>query len=378
LMIRRIQITGKTLRIAGSGESGVVDGVFIAASFSSPTCVALNPTNGDVLICDAGGSALRDVTTSGEVPPPPRHSFAMRVMPSLFSGPSGMVKTSDGSVWFAERTAGYIGRVFPNRSTREYVPPGNFTQTYDPALGPDSSVWFGNFTIGQFGNEAQAYIGRISSTGKIVEQMFPNECSGYPPSYPNYLAADPAGNVWFVGTCPASIGFDSQSHGITQFVAPQFSGLAIGPGPIVWAGNSSGLFAYSSAGTLLQSYNIAADAGVALGAGGDVWVLSNYTQSVSKLDPSNGSIVTFQLPGCNCSSRNLGNPTFGPDGALWFTEGGGSYNPYAGMVGRITTRGVLVEFPTYEPHSQPSGIAFDANGDLWVADFGANKIGRMR
>src|SRR5262249_7794479 len=61
--------------------------------------------------------------------------------------------------------------------------------------------------------------------------------------------------------------------------------------------------------------------------------------------------------------------TAGPDGNLWFTE-------KTGKVGRITTAGVITEFPL-----SFSGAAADIvagpDGALWFAEFDANKIGRI-
>ncbi|HTA93345.1 MAG TPA: hypothetical protein VK745_27395 [Polyangiaceae bacterium] len=63
--------------------------------------------------------------------------------------------------------------------------------------------------------------------------------------------------------------------------------------------------------------------------------------------------------------------TTGPDGALWFTEGVGN------RIGRITTAGVITEFPVPTPDSNPAFIALGADGNLWFTEFDANNIGRI-
>ncbi len=61
----------------------------------------------------------------------------------------------------------------------------------------------------------------------------------------------------------------------------------------------------------------------------------------------------------------------GPDGNLWFTEHS------ANQIGRITTAGVITEFPIPTASSGPYGIAAGPDGNLWFAEPGANQIGRI-
>jgi hypothetical protein len=49
----------------------------------------------------------------------------------------------------------------------------------------------------------------------------------------------------------------------------------------------------------------------------------------------------------------------------------------ANKIGRITTTGVLTEFPVPTSNSAPTGIALGSDGNLWFTEVGANKIGRI-
>src|SRR5262249_26118808 len=62
--------------------------------------------------------------------------------------------------------------------------------------------------------------------------------------------------------------------------------------------------------------------------------------------------------------------TSGPDGNLWFTESGGS-------IGKITTQGVVTEYPVPTSGSLPWGITSGPDGALWFTEFGASTIGRI-
>src|SRR5262249_39551615 len=68
----------------------------------------------------------------------------------------------------------------------------------------------------------------------------------------------------------------------------------------------------------------------------------------------------------------------GPDGALWFTEFGGTPEAnYGNQVGRITPMGAIAEFTLPGLASQPDGIIVGPDNNLWFAETSGNKIGRI-
>ena len=56
---------------------------------------------------------------------------------------------------------------------------------------------------------------------------------------------------------------------------------------------------------------------------------------------------------------------------LWFTEG------QTNKIGRITTSGVITEYPLPDPMSIPYAITAGPDGALWFTEFGNGKIGRI-
>src|SRR5579862_410402 len=67
------------------------------------------------------------------------------------------------------------------------------------------------------------------------------------------------------------------------------------------------------------------------------------------------------------AQRTVPNPVpyqivAGPDGAMWFTEEGGS------AIGRIDERGAVRQFPLLSNNAQPEGIALGPDGALYVAE----------
>lgn len=69
---------------------------------------------------------------------------------------------------------------------------------------------------------------------------------------------------------------------------------------------------------------------------------------------------------------------------VWFSESGGRFArnfidvPAQSIVARLDQKGSISEWKLSEKPSSPMGIAFDAAGDLWIAERLANRITRMR
>jgi virginiamycin B lyase len=61
----------------------------------------------------------------------------------------------------------------------------------------------------------------------------------------------------------------------------------------------------------------------------------------------------------------------GSDGNMWFTEKASS------AVGVVTLTGAITEYPTISPNAAPAGIWTGSDGALWFAEPGAARIGRV-
>ena len=374
--IRSVTAKGLVTTIAGNGRNADVDGVGDGAEFVYPQALALNTKTNQLLVSD-GYPLLRLVTTTGKVPPPIPHSFAMSMTPTVGSGPEGMAALPDGSLWFAENIANYLGSVSSTGRITEYVLPGRIGAPFDVARGADGNVWFGDSQLDQNGNPVHTFIAHTSANGQFAEMPFPENC-GFQFNTFNSLTAASNGYMWFGGNCPGSVGFLTTANQFVLHPSTTVGGVAVGLGTNVWVGANSQLSEYSSTGSLVALFgNVPADAGAVIGSNGDIWFLTNFSTAVGDFNPTTQSYTLYTLPSCNCSSRNLGNLIAAPNGDLWFTEGN-NRNGYPGAIGKMTEAGVYTEYPVFEPRSQPSGIAFSASGKLWISDIGAQKVGFMR
>ena len=375
--IRRVSPSGDVTTIAGNGGQGLRDGIGYLAEFSNPTCTAFDPDTNALLVCDHGGGSLRNVTTTGVLPLPLPHSFAMTLTPSPFSGASSIVSAPDGSFWFTEGSAGYLAQRLTNGKIRQYALPGGYSDPYEMMIGSNGDVVFGDLSGPQ--SATKSYIARRSSSGQITETPFPQHCGYGFYDYPSHLTAGPNGTTWFAGFCPSSLGFLTSTGQYDEIPTQQIGGIAIGLGPYVWAGTYNGLLKFNTDGSYVATYaNVSADSGVAIGADGNIWFANSSLSEIGMFNPKTKTVVTYSLPPCGCNSRDLGHLVARPSGDLWFTEGYTGFDGYPTAIGRMTESGVYTEFPIFEPRSGPSGIAFSSNGTLWISDAGANKIGHMR
>jgi len=119
-------------------------------------------------------------------------------------------------------------------------------------------------------------------------------------------------------------------------------------------------------------------AALALGPDGNLWFAINTGSSIlTKKHPAaigrmtpGGQIATFRA-GLSPKAV-LGNIVAGPDGNLWFNEGGP-----APAIGRITPTGEITEFRAgLLEKSAPGGLAVGAEGNLWFSDPAAT-VGRI-
>lgn len=144
------------------------------------------------------------------------------------------------------------------------------------------------------------------------------------------IAMGPDGALWFTETNAGKIGRITTDGVITEYAIPTANGFPFG---------------------------------ITTGPDGALWFTEVQSQKIGRIT-TDGTVTEFAAGG-SPSNDFLSNITAGADGALWF-------NKHCSGISRITTAGVVTDFPTT---SCPFGLTRGPDDALWFADF--YRVGRM-
>jgi virginiamycin B lyase len=264
-------------------------------------------------------------------------------------------------MWF---TAGYvIGRLTTSGEFSYY--PSQATPQGPIAAGPDGALWFtaSNASVGS--------IGRIATAGDVT--LFPTPTIG---SFPQGITAGPDGAIWFTESGANNIGRVTTTGQFIEYAIPTPNsyplGIAAGPDAALWFTESLGnkIGRITTDGTITE-YPIGADMAspnwITKGPDDALWFteLSLPGARIGRM-LATGEVTSFVLS----PEGTTGQIAAGPDGALWFT--GGVFN----SVSRITTSGVVTEYPLTTPSSFPTGITSGPDGAIWLVENNAGNVAR--
>ena len=130
----------------------------------------------------------------------------------------------------------------------------------------------------------------------------------------------------------------------------------------------------SNDGQILAEYFIptfvSAPRDIAVGPDGNMWFTEGGKNKIGFINATNGAIQEFVLPTAGSGPTGIAK---GPDDAMWFAL------LAANKIGRITKEGTITEYsPSTGSLSEPYGIASDGSGALWFTQRSGNKIGRIQ
>jgi streptogramin lyase len=226
------------------------------------------------------------------------------------------------AMFFTEWNSPCAGSITKSGEIKEYSTGLSQTKSTGMASGPHATNWFVTDYNG---------IGKISAKGKIKLFSFPDEGN-----QPLAITAGPAGNMWFIEGVGPNIGYVTPSGKITEY--------------------STGLG---------DSYSF----GIATGSDGRVWFADNGNTSIGAIT-ADGKTVSDYTAGFTGDPISI---VAGPDGNLYF----GETTP---VVGRITTAGVVTEYPfTATEGTFPIlGIAVGPDGNIWFANNSHSQVGVLK
>jgi streptogramin lyase len=339
-------------------------------------------------------------------------------------GPLDMTVTVASQVSGASARATFPITVAPQGAVTEFALGGTAAQPGALCAGPDGNVWFTEKESGPDGGTVEQ-IGRITPTGVIT--LFP--LPGSQRLCLHSIVTGPDGNLWFSGQCGTTVGWVTPAGSFGQVALPMAAqggsvAIATGTDADLWIATGNDLLHLTLPATLTR---FAPDAGaraaalggygIAVGADGTVWLAGGQGVQQIKpggsferlLPPAELDVIQFIAAGHHDQlwfalggSAGLALPDYGgevtPDGqfvpfanppsggfpvggiavdpedVMWFTVPGVS--GMGSEVGRVTAAGTRTDFLLPAP-ADPHAITVGPDGNLWFADVGGGKIGRM-
>lgn len=296
----------------------------IPTAGSGPSIIAPGP-DGNLWFTEFNTGKIGRITTAGAITEFP--------LPTATSKPQGIAAGPDGAMWFTEVGSNKIGRITTAGVVTEFTVPSGVAQMEYITGGPDQGVWFT-----EFGN----HIGRISTSA-------PNTIVEYATVLPTTnlggVTTGPDGNIWFT-----ELNHDQNAR-IARIDLTKLSGCNTNPSLCI----TEWVVPDEDGRVLLRS--------ITSGPDGALWFAPGAFPQTGKVDriTTSGGITHFALP-----TGAAGYITQGPDGALWYTAGI--------AIGRLTVSGVVTSQIAV---SASFGIATGSDGNIWFAEAGSNKIGRV-
>lgn len=224
------------------------------------------------------------------------------------------------------------------------------------------------------------------------------------------MAFDGTGNLWISFGSGSINRYAAASLGSTSTPTPSQSidataygfvnGLAFDASGNLWAadGNSSQLLMYTPAqqntgGALTPSVvlsatgsSIAHPIGIAFDSSGDLWVANDNSSTVVEFTPTQLAATGSPTPAVTISANStpsLSSPfdiAFDAAGNLWVANAYNAPSVVRFSPSQLTTSGSPTPMATITSASagtNPEGLALDASGALWVADYGAKQLLRF-
>lgn len=358
--VYQVSPSGVITTLAGNGNAGFSgDGSqAILAQLMAPAGLAADASGG-VYIADSGNSRIRKVSDG--------------VISTVFAvaSPTGVAISSTGTLYIA--SAGYFGT--------QSKAIGGLTPCMDVALDGPGNVYV---TEGQFVREVTTAGAAFVIAGSGASSYFGGDggqASGARLHAPSGIALDGAGNWYIADSANNRIRQISSAGIITTYAGTGAAGAAGDNGQATLAELSGPL---SVAVDSLENLYVADTGNNALRKitpGGVISTVSNQLhapsyvavvpdQSVYVADTGNNRVVRFAVSGDMSTVARMLGPTAvvaGPQGNLFVS----------GQTSVVKLAPAGTQSVVLDGLSAPRGVALMSNGDLLIAETGANVVRRV-
>jgi streptogramin lyase len=316
-------------------------------------------------------------------------------IPTANATPLGITTGPDNNIWFVELNGDRIARVVPGTfpaasSITEFPLPSPNSQPADvTSLAGNPNVWFDEFQ-----NNKIASI--VPSTGVISEFTVPTAAAG-----PIGLVGDQTSQLWFAESQIGVPIVAKMTTGgfFTEYPVPitnaRPTGVTIAPDNSVWyldtGTNAIGHLTFSGGNPVFSEFAIPTNPAnpefMVVGPDGNLWFTELGPLPVSGCQigkvtlGATPTITEYQLPLQQPAPHGdfcIGITSAG--GFLWFAEAN------SGAVGRVTTGGVVTEYGIPGTGTTAVGVTRGPDGNVWFTDggldnaivIGTNQVGQIK
>jgi len=394
--IRAVYANGVIATVAGNGTSAFAGdgGTAINASLNNPSGVALD-VFGNLYIADTGNNRIRMVSTNGVITTVAgngRNTFAGdggAATNASLEYPAGLAFDAFGNLYIADWDDGRIRAVDTNGVITTVAGNGSATYAGDGGAATNTSLYdpfgvacdaLGNLYIADYGNNRIRMVLYSGSPTLTLGNIGATNAGNY-----SVVITSPYGSVTSAVTtltvaAPAAITVQPINCAAAVGSNPSFSVTAIGSGSLgyLWYFDSTNLLQNGANSTLTLSSVTTNNAGNYM-----VVITNSYgsvTSQVAALtvgfppsvtsQPVNQTNLMGTTASFNVSAGGTGpftyqwqfNGTNLPNGIITTVAGGGSSGLGDGSLA------------TYASLDFPYGAAFDANGNLYIADMYDKRI----
>jgi len=340
-----------------------------AGEFQTPSGIEADST-GAIWVSDFGNGRVQEFDEFG--------TFLQKFNDAAGAAgsPRGLAVDAKGSIWVSDQYAFKTYRwtvpgfpVYASSIGSSGSGNGQFTEPVDVAT--DSS---GNFWVL---DAAQNRLQEFDATGKWLRTTGGAGAGAGKLSLPKSLATDSKGNVWVA---------DTGNNRIVEFNEKGEFVLTFGTGVNKTKVEAGGTEAEknlctAASGNVCQAATAGSLAGqlkgpqgVALTAGGNIWVADTGNSRIEKFGPT-GNMLN-NISGEGTEPGKLKSPsaiTVAPDGSIWVADTGNSrieqWNSSLSLL-----RAVGKEGSGGGEFKSPAAIEADPSGNIWVGDLKNNRV----
>jgi trimeric autotransporter adhesin len=404
--VRKIDARGLITTVAGNGTAGFSGdgGPAKSASLTNPMAVTVSAT-GDLYIADTGNHSIRRVSPSGTITTyagtgsPGFAGDGGSALEAQFWAPQDLVRSPDGTLYIADTYNNRIRTVSPGGVVGTYA--GNGIAAFSGDGGPASAAGVqspmsialdanGNVYIADYFNNR---IRKISNAGVITTIAGMGASSGLCETPP--FAGD-GGQAILASLCaPDGIGFDSQGNLV---FADSGNGRfrVINPAGTITTVAGTGLTQFGVGdGLNATGANLRNPFGIAFDTSGNLFVADIYNHRVRKVT-TDGFVFTIAGDGTESSTGDGGEAvyaTLNSPASVVFDSSGNLYiaELEGNRVRKVTPDGIISTYAGTGVKgfggdggaaasallNQPSSLAFDVLGNLYIADTTNARVRRV-